>query len=423
MKILFFTENFPPETNAIASRVFERALYWVKWGHSVTVITTTPNFPHGKVFAGYRNRWYQTEMMNGIRVVRVKTFISANEGVILRTLDFLSFMCTGFLAGLWQERPDVVAATSPQFFTAVAGWAVSRWRRVPFVLEIGDLWPAFIVAVGAMRPNLGLRLLEKLELYLYRQSSRIAVLTQAYKSNLVSRGIDAEKIHVVLNGVEISKFSPSVRDQALKHEFGLENCFVAGYIGTHGVSHGLIRVLDAAESMRGDADVRFLMVGAGAEREMLVAEAKRRELENVVFVPHQPRERMASIWSICDVALIYLKDIPAFETVIPSKIFEAMAMGIPILFCGPHGEGPRIVEQEQAGIWVSPKTTDAAVEALRHLKKNPEVRERLGQNGRAAAPRYSRETQAREMLRVLELAAGGKPTKTVPSGTAISTAE
>jgi len=218
MKILFFTENFPPETNAIANRVFERALYWVKWGHSVTVITATPHFPQGRVFDGYRNRWHQVEMMNGIRVVRVKTFISANEGVVLRTLDFLSFMCTGFLAGLWQERPDVVAATSPQFFNAVAGWAVSRCRRIPFVFEIGDLWPAFIVAVGAMRPNLALRLLEKLELYLYRQSSRIAVLTQAFKDNLISRGIDAGKIHpffVEVNGSifhveEITRHSDSL---------------------------------------------------------------------------------------------------------------------------------------------------------------------------------------------------------------------
>jgi colanic acid biosynthesis glycosyl transferase WcaI len=417
MKILFFTENFPPETNAIANRVFERALYWVKWGHSVTVITATPHFPQGRVFDGYRNRWHHVEMMNGIRVVRVKTFISANEGVVLRTLDFLSFMCTGFLAGLWQERPDVVAATSPQFFNAVAGWAVSRCRRIPFVFEIGDLWPAFIVAVGAMRPNLALRLLEKLELYLYRQSSRIAALTQAFKDNLISRGIDAGKIHVVINGVEISKFCPLPREETLKREFGVGDCFVAGYIGTHGVAQDLTRVLDAAEMIPEDSDVRFLFVGAGAEREMLIADAKRRHLENVLFAPNQPRERMASIWSICDVALIYLKDIPAMETVIPSKIFEAMAMGIPMLFCAPRGEGTRIVEQAQAGIWVSPKSPMALVEAIRHLKENPGIREQLGQNGRAAAPRYSRETQAREMLRVLELAVAKEP---LPSRKAVS---
>jgi colanic acid biosynthesis glycosyl transferase WcaI len=405
MQILFFTENFPPETNAAATRVYERALHWVNWGHKVTVITSIPNFPHGKVFDGYRNRWYQVEEMNGIRVVRVKTFISANEGIVLRTLDFLSFMCTGFAAGLGQKRPDVIVATSPQFFTAVAGWAVSRFRRIPFVFELGDLWPAFIVAVGAMKPNFGLRLIEKLELYLYRQSAAVAALTDAFKKNLVSRGIDEGKIHVVINGVEMSTFYPRPREDAVAREFGLENCFVAGYIGTHGVAQDLIRVLDAAEMMRDERDVRFLFVGAGAEREMLVAEGKRRALHNVIFAAHQPRERMVKIWGICDVALIYLKNIPAFETVIPSKMFEAMAMGVPMLFCAPQGEATRILDKEQAGVWVSPENPESLVEAILRLKKSFELREQLRQNALAAAPRYSRETQARSMLRVLELAA------------------
>ncbi|HMC30323.1 MAG TPA: glycosyltransferase family 4 protein [Candidatus Angelobacter sp.] len=409
MQILFFTENFPPETNAAASRVYERALYWIKWGHSVTVITTAPNFPHGKIFDGYKNRWYQIEDMQGIRVVRVKSFISANQGVILRLLDFLSFMCTGFLAGLRQKRPDVIVATSPQFFTAVAAWAASRWRAIPFVFELGDLWPSFVAAVGAMKPNFGLRLMEKLELHLYRQSAYVAALTESFKQNLISRGIDADKIHVVMNGVEMSKFYPMPRDPLVEREFGVENCFVAGYIGTHGMAHDLGRILDAAELMRDERDVRFLFVGAGAERNKLVAEARKRLLENVSFIPSQPRERMAKVWSVCDVALIYLKNIPAFETVIPSKMFEAMAMGVPMLFCAPRGEGTRIVEREQAGLWVPPQDPAALVDALRRLRQDAALREQLGRNGRAAAPRYSRETQARELLRVLALAAAKRP--------------
>ncbi len=150
MRILFFTENFPPETNAAATRVFERAVYWVRWGHEVTIITCAPNFPHGRVFDGYRNAWYQVEEMSGIRVVRVKTFIAANQGVIRRSLDFLSFLLTGFAAGLFQPKPDVVASTSPQFFAAVAGWAVGLCRHRPCVLERGDLLPNSNSAVGAM---------------------------------------------------------------------------------------------------------------------------------------------------------------------------------------------------------------------------------------------------------------------------------
>src|SRR5258708_7712811 len=151
MRILFFTENFPPEVNAPASRVYERACYWVRWGHDVTVVTTAPNFPDGVLFAGYENRIHHVEDMNGIRVVRVKTFISANRGFLLRTLDFMSFMAAAYLAGLFEQRPDVIIASSPQFFTAVGGWALAATRRIPFIFELADLWPASIAAVGAMK--------------------------------------------------------------------------------------------------------------------------------------------------------------------------------------------------------------------------------------------------------------------------------
>ena len=182
MKILFLTENFPPESNAAASRVFERACYWTNWGHDVTVITSAPNFPQGVLHPGFRNRWYQTEMMDGIRVVRVKTFIAPNRGTIPRVLDFLSFMITGFCAALAQKRPDVVVATSPQFLTAVAGWLAASVKRKPFVFELGDIWPASIVAVGAMEQGFLLRLIERFELFLYRRSAAVAALTAAPKT-------------------------------------------------------------------------------------------------------------------------------------------------------------------------------------------------------------------------------------------------
>jgi hypothetical protein len=161
MKILFITENFPPEMNAAATRVYERACYWIKWGHEVTVITCAPNFPQGKVFDGYENKWYQKDEMNGINVIRVKTYMSANSGTLKRILDFISFMITGFFASIFQQKHDVVVATSPQFFAAVCGWMVGIVRRTPFVFELGDLWPASITAVGAMKDNFFLRLMER----------------------------------------------------------------------------------------------------------------------------------------------------------------------------------------------------------------------------------------------------------------------
>ena len=215
MRILFLTENFPPETNAAATRVFERACYWAKWGHEVTVLTCAPNFPYGRVFDGYENRWRQIDEMEGLRVVRVKTYLAANRGKFRRTLDFLSFMISAVFMGILEKRPDVIVSTSPQFFAAVGGWALGAIRKVPFVFELGDLWPASIIAVGAMQESFLIRTLEWIELFLYRRAAAVVALTGSFKSNLMSRGIPGGKIVAIINGVDLWRYGPQAPDTAL----------------------------------------------------------------------------------------------------------------------------------------------------------------------------------------------------------------
>ena len=408
MNILFLSENFPPETNAAATRVFERACYWVRWGHQVTVITCAPNFPRGKLFAGYENRWRQVEDMAGIRVVRVKTFITRNEGVVLRTVDFLSFLFTGASSALFEKRPDVVVATSPQFFTAVAGWMVGAARGVPFIFELGDLWPASIVAVGAIHHSVALKWLERFELFLYRRSACVVALTQAFKENLTARGTSPDKIAVVVNGVDLFRYAPRPRDETLSELWDLKGRLVVGYIGTHGMAHGLRNVLDTADRLRDEKNLRFILAGAGAERSALMAEARNRRLDNVVFVPPQPKDNMPAIWSLCDVALVHLRNADTFKGVIPSKMFEAMAMGLPIILATPEGEASRIVAEDRAGIWVPAEDPDALAQAVRRLMYDSEARRTLAAQSLAAAPKHTRENQARKMLAVLELAAAGR---------------
>jgi len=408
VKILFLTENFPPETNASATRVHERAAYWVRWGHQVTVLTCAPNFPHGKLFGGYQNRWHQTETIDGIRVVRVKTYISANEGFAKRTLDFLSFMATAYGAGLVEDRPDVVVATSPQFFAAVGGWALAATRRLPFVFELGDLWPRSITAVGAMADSPIIRAIEALELFLYRRSAAVVALTHSFKRDLTARAIPPEKIAVVINGVDLPRYAPRPRDTELAREWGLEGKFVCGYVGTHGMAHQLINVLDAAERCRADENLRFLFVGAGAERQMLIDETARRGLPNVVFAPSQPKERMPAVWSLCDAALVHLKDSQTFAEVIPSKIFEAMGMGLPIMLVAPEGEASRIVLADQAGLWVPAARPDDLAAAVLSLKNDEPLRTRLAAASLAAAPLHSREYQAKRFIDLLTLVVKGE---------------
>lgn len=406
MKILFFSDNYPPERNAAASRVHERAVYWARWGHFVKVITGAPNFPEGRVHEGYRNRWYQRERREGIDVVRVKTYIAPNEGKWRRIADFLSYMLMSFVAALIESsrhgRPDTVVATSPQFFTAVAAWAAATVLRRPFVFEISDLWPASIVAVGAMRPGRILGALEAIELFLYRQAAHIVAQTPAFRDDLVARGIDEGKISVVLNGVELSLFSPRSRDAAKAAELGLAgDRMVVGYLGTLGLAHGLDHVIEAAEALR-DEPVCFLLMGPGAEREKLMAEVRGRALGNVVIPPPQPKPEMPRAWSVCDLSLVHLKDTPVFSSVIPSKIFESMAMGKPVLLASPEGEASRLVEREGAGVAIRSSDAATLVQAVRQLAHDEPRRARLAAQARRAAPNYSREIQAKAMLAALE---------------------
>jgi len=403
MKILFLADNFPPEKNAQASRVYERSCYWTAWNHKVTVITCAPNFPDGEIYPGYKNRIRQIEFTSGIRITRVITFIAPNTGRFFRVIDFLSYMVSAFLAGLFESRPDLVTATSPQLFGAVAGCALAAVKRVPFVIEVSDLWPESIVAVGAMKRSFVLRLIEKIELSMYARASRVIVLTRAFRQNLIRRGVPGNKIDVVLNGADSQRYHPRPKRVEIGRQWGIsENEFVAGYIGTLGMAHGLENMLDAAGKC--GCQARFMLVGTGAKRESLIAEAKRRELTNVTFIPAQAKEFMPDFWSLCDVALIHLKNSSLFETVIPSKIFEAMAMGLPLLLVAPRGEASDLVEAEGAGIWVGPDNPHELAAAVLLLANNSELRKRLAGASRRAAFKYTREHQAREMLQSYERA-------------------
>ena len=268
--------------------------------------------------------------------------------------------------------------------------------------ELGDLWPASIIAVGAMRPGRVIRLLEKMELFLYRQSAAVVSLTESFRRNLTRRGIDPGKISVVMNGVDLPRYGPRPKDGELQKSWSLQGKFVVGYLGTLGMAHGLANVLDAAALLRERDDIQFLLVGPGAERRALIAEAQRRGLANVTFADAQPKDAMPRVWSVCDVALVHLKDSPVFAEVIPSKMFEAMAMGLPLLVAAPTGEATRIAEEDKAGLCVAAADPAALAEAVSRLKTDDDLRNAYAARALAAAPSHSREAQARSMLDILQ---------------------
>jgi glycosyltransferase involved in cell wall biosynthesis len=402
MHILFLTDNFPPEVNAPASRTYEHAREWVRLGQQVTVITCVPNFPRGKVYEGYRNVLWQKEEMAGIRVIRVWTYIAANEGFYRRTLDYLSFMISASIASLRVGKVDLIVGTSPQFFSAVGAFGVGLLKGKPWVFELRDLWPESIKAVGALRDGRILSLLEALEMFLYRRANRIVTVTHSFKASLVSRGIPSEKIDVITNGADLSKFAQRPKPLRLLQRLNLTDYFVAGYVGTHGLAHGLETLLDAAKILAGHPEgklIRIVFLGDGASKSELVERANSMRLSNVCFLDSVSKELVADYWAMLDISIIHLRKTPVFKTVIPSKLFECMAMGIPVLH-GVEGESAEIVKSEEAGETFEPENPRQLADALIRLAGEPETLARYRIKALEAAPRYDRKKLALQMLNV-----------------------
>lgn len=380
MKILFLSHYFPPEINAPASRTFEHCREWVKAGHEVTVVTCAPNHPRGKVYEGYHNRLFQREQREGIEVIRLWTYLSANEGFVLRTLNYVSFMLACILVLPWLPKTDVVITTSPQFFNGLAGYFVSRAKRAPWVLEIRDLWPESILAVGAIRNELLIKVLRWLEHFAYRKADRIVPVTDAFAAYMRHSGIPSEKIVVIKNGVELGLFRRDTSGEAMRAKHGLEGKTVAAYFGTHGMAHHLETVLEAAQIVAGDPRIVFVLIGDGAERARLFDLKDQMGLSNVLMIDQQPKEAMPALWAMADISLVLLRKTDLFKTVIPSKIFEAMGMATPIVL-GVEGESRELVQAAGAGLIIEPESAEELAAAVRRLADNPDEAKALGQQG------------------------------------------
>ena len=404
MNILFLSDNFPPEVNAPAIRTFEHCKEWVKLGHNITVVTSAPNFPRGKLIGGYKNKLWQTENIDGIRVVRVWTFISPNEGFGLRIIDYISFMISSFLASFFIRKIDLVIGTSPQFFTVISAYLISKYKRIPWVFELRDLWPESIRAVGAMKNERLLRYLERLEVYLYKKADLIICVTESFKKNLINRNINSNKIHVITNGINLEDFNLVKKNLDLINEHRWDDKIIVGYIGTHGLAHSLETILLAAKIIQEKKVLNnfiFVFIGDGAKKEYLVKKAQDLKLKNVKFIDTVARSEITKYWSILDISIIHLKNTPLFQQVIPSKLFEAMGMGVPILI-GVRGESRRIVLKEKVGLDFMSEDENSLVETLVKFNRNSHFMKECSRNGLKAAKKYCKKALSSKMIKLIE---------------------
>lgn len=367
MKILFLSDNFPPEVNALATRTHEHCKIWVEQGHDVTVVTCFPNFPQGKVYSGYKNTLYQQEMIDGIRVIRVWSYISPNKGLIRRTIDQLSYMFTSGIAGLFLKKTDFIIASSPQFFTLFSAFFLSKIKRTPWIFEVRDMWPEGIIFLN--RESYLYKILERIELGLYKSAEKIVVVTESFKNSIVKRSkVLPSKITVVYNGSNNELMFPREKSQKIIRKLKLEGKFIIGYAGTLGISHDLEFIF--SEILKNcNSKIHFLFMGDGALRDKLEEFVYEHKMLNVTILNPVGKDEIADYLSIFDIGLVTLKKDKAYLKVIPSKTFELAAMNIPILL-GVDGEMRSILERYKAGVFFQPEDSNSFQAAVDFFYKN-----------------------------------------------------
>lgn len=400
---------------APAARVSELARHWVAAGHEVTVLTGFPNHPDGVVRPEYRERFWRgfcRENFHGAKVLRTFLLPFPNRKSHERILNYTSFCMSAAMAASFVERPDVVIATSPQLLVGISGWWASRIKKVPFVLEVRDLWPESLAGAGVgTATSLMYRSIGKVASFLYRHADSVVVVTPAFRDHLVREwNVPQEKISIVQNGVETALFGPQESASDIRAQVGGKDKFVVSYIGTLGLAHGLETLVSAAERLQGTApEVVFMLVGEGADRERILALAQSKRLTNLVFIPQQSREKIPAYISASDACLVTLKGKEVFETVIPTKMLEFMSCARPVILA-VRGQAKRLMEVANGGICIEPDNPQALCSAILRLREQPELREEMGRSGRSYIIReLSRERTAEQYLAVLQRILGEVP--------------
>ena len=400
LNVLVLTHYFPPEVGAPQSRLFELARRLVGAGHHVVVVTGFPNYPTGVVPPEYRGRRTMEETMDGIRVLRTPVYATPNKGFVRRILNHLSFAASSLMAVRRTGPVDVIFVESPPLFIGLAALAYRRLKRAPYIFNVSDIWPQSAVELGALRNRLAIRMAEWLEMHLYRQAARVTVVTPGMLERLVARGVPRDKLFVLTNGVDASVFRPAPPDPELARTLGLDGRLVFLYAGTHGMAQGLDVVLDAA-AKTSDPNVLYVLAGEGAEKAHLVERVKTQGIANVKFVPNQPKAKMPALLNLAYATIIPLKRLDLFRSAFPSKMFEAMAAGKPIIG-SLWGEAADLIEASGAGVVVPPEDATALREAVQRLASDRALAAGLGARGREyVVANFERDEIARQFEKLL----------------------
>ena len=391
MRILFMAQCYAPENVSAAVLITQLAADLAGRGHQVTIVTGAPNYPQGRVFKGYRNLPYSVEMLDGVRVIRTWSYISPSRKILPRLFHYGSYSVTAFYGGLFARRPDVIVNYSPPLPLGLSAFLLSKIFRVPWVLQLEDLYPDAAIAAGVMTDKTLISFFFAIEKFLYRNAQYISVISKSFKRNLLAKGIQNSKIEIIPIWADPDEIQPMEKYNSFREKHGLDEKFVVMYAGNIGYTSCLEDVLLAAEMLQGEKDIQFVIVGEGVKKESLESEKQTKQLTNILFLPFQPREMFPEMLAAADISLVTLSAGAAISSM-PSKIFNLMASARPILAVAPlESEIVQIVTESNCGWSVPPESPEKLAEVVVQLKDRESTLVQRGQNGRVCLEQnYSR---------------------------------
>lgn len=378
MRFLILTQYYPPEIGAAQARLSAFAGQLQRAGHDVEVVTALPNYPSGTLDESDRRTLGRRELIDGIPVRR--TWLLTGTGAGARRLaSYLSFTATGLVSALAARRPDVVFVESPPLFLGVSGWVAARRAGAAFVLNISDLWPDSVRALGLMREGAALRAADWLERWLYKHADAITAVTDGIRTTLVEhKDVAPRKVLFLPNGVNLELFRPMPPDPGIRAHHALPDGPLVLYTGNHGYAQALDTVVEAATLV---PHVTIALVGDGSDKARIERLAAERRASNVRFLPPIPPEQVAGLYGLSLAGLATLRRSSLMEGARPAKALTVMGCAKPVLYSGA-GEGAGLIQTADAGITVPPEDPAALAAAIRRLVDDPAEASRLGANGR-----------------------------------------
>ncbi|MFB3916896.1 MAG: glycosyltransferase family 4 protein [Terriglobales bacterium] len=420
MKLLFVTPYFPPEVGAAQTRIHELAVCLAKLGHEVAVLTTFPNYPSGIVPLEWRGKFFWKGTDCGLTIYRVWSYAAPNRGFLRRVASHLSFALFAALAVLFLPRHDAMIVESPPLFDGFIGVGASALRRIPYLFMVSDLWPESAVQMGMLRNRFLIWASKRIELLFYRHAAAVLALTTGIRQGIIADGINPAKVLLFRNSVDCDFFRPGISGDAIRAEIGTPpSDFLVLYAGTFGLAQNLSTVLEAAALLQetNERTVHFVLAGDGAESDLLREKAQALGLENVSFVPSMSKARMPELMNAADCVLVPLRDLAIFRGALPTKMFEAMSCGKPVVL-GIRGEAEELLRDAGAGYCVAPEVPGAICAAIAALRQDPGEARKMGENGRTHVLQYfSRQARSRELSEALQRVIdvrGQHPTVTCP---------